>query len=259
MMESVLYYLPSLINSHIIPEDNMNTALQQLLDIMAQLRNPNGGCPWDLEQDYHTIIPHVLEESYEVVETIQTHDFAALKEELGDLLLQVIFLSQLAKEEQRFTFHDVVDSLIKKLIRRHPHVFGEQKAENSEQALKNWESKKQQERLAKQQASQLDDVPHALPALLRAEKLQKRANKLHFGTQHTEQNLNQAEQQLNAIKTALSSAQPQNTLATSLAELLFSITNLSRLLGLQAEHLLREENQRFEQAARAFEKKNSPL
>ncbi|MGR6980746.1 nucleoside triphosphate pyrophosphohydrolase [Testudinibacter sp. P27/CKL/0425] len=233
----------------------MNTALQQLLEIVAQLRNPDGGCPWDLEQDYHTIVPHLLEESYEVVDAIQTENFPALKEELGDLLLQVVFLSQLAEEEQRFAFQDVVETLSDKLIRRHPHVFGENKAENSEQALKNWEQKKQQERHQKQQFSQLDDVPHALPALLRAEKLQKRGNKLGFGSQTAEQSLSQAEQQLAAIKTVLAGEHPQTAVAAPLAELLFSVSNLSRQLGLQAETLLREENQRFEQAAREFEEK----
>ncbi|WP_052122395.1 nucleoside triphosphate pyrophosphohydrolase [Chelonobacter oris] len=232
----------------------MTAPIQQLLDIMAQLRHPQNGCPWDLEQDYQSMIPYLLEESYEVVEALQTADFSALKEELGDLLLQVIFLSQLAKEDQRFEFNDVVKTLCEKLIRRHPHVFGENKAENSEQALKNWEGKKQQERLAKQQSSLLDDVPHALPALLRAEKLQKRGKKLGFGTQSVEQTLNQAEQQLAAIKTALHDNQNAQSAVSSL---LFSISNLSRQLGLQAESLLREENQRFEQAAREFEVKNT--
>lgn len=237
----------------------MTAPIQQLLDIMAQLRNPQGGCPWDLEQDYRSIVPYLLEESYEVVEAIQTEDFTALKEELGDLLLQVVFLSQLANEEQRFQFNDVVQTLSEKLIRRHPHVFGDNKAENSEQALKNWEQKKQQERHGKQQFSQLDDVPHALPALLRAEKLQKRAKKLGYQATTVAQTLAQAEQQLALIKSAVHREQnpaSQNH-AQQLAELLFSISNLSRQLGLQAETLLREENSRFEQRARAFEHSSS--
>ena len=230
----------------------MTTPIQQLLDIMSQLRNPQGGCPWDLEQDYQTMIPHLLEESYEVVDAIQTQNFSALKEELGDLLLQEVFLSQLADEEKLFDFNNVVETLTDKLIRRHPHVFGESRADNSEQALKNWEQKKQQERHGKQQFSLLDDVPHALPALLRAEKLQKRGKKINFGTQSIIQALNQAEQQLAMIKSAVKT---DKNAASPLAALLFSITDLSRQLGLQAESLLREENNRFEQAAREFEQK----
>ncbi|TNH05612.1 nucleoside triphosphate pyrophosphohydrolase [Testudinibacter sp. TR-2022] len=233
----------------------MTAAIQQLLDIMAQLRNPQGGCPWDLEQTYQTMIPCVLEESYEVAEALKTEDFSALQEELGDLLLQVVFLSQLAKEDQYFNFNTVVETLSNKLIHRHPHVFGDKSANSAAEALTNWESKKQQERLNKQQTSLLDDVPHALPALLRAEKLQKRAKKLNFATQSVQQNLEQAEQQLAAIKSAV--AANQEHAAKPLAELLFSVSNLCRQLGLQAESLLRDENSRFEQRAREFESYSS--
>ncbi|MGR3806398.1 nucleoside triphosphate pyrophosphohydrolase [Pasteurella testudinis] len=233
----------------------MTTPIQQLLDIMAQLRNPQGGCPWDLEQDYRSIVPYLLEESYEVVEAIQTEDFSALKEELGDLLLQVVFLSQLANEEQRFQFNDVVETLSEKLIRRHPHVFGDTSADSTTEALKNWENKKQQERLDKQQTSLLDDVPHALPALLRAEKLQKRAKKLGYQPTTVAQTITQAEQQLTTIKSAV--ATNQDHAAKPLAELLFSVSNLCRQLGLQAESLLRDENSRFEQRAREFEQSSS--
>ncbi|MBE2897261.1 nucleoside triphosphate pyrophosphohydrolase [Pasteurellaceae bacterium HPA106] len=225
-------------------------SIEQLIEIMRQLRNPNGGCPWDLEQTYQSMIPNVLEESYEVVETLQTPDFTAMREELGDLLLQVIFLSQLANEDKQFNFDDVVSHLNQKLIFRHPHVFGEKQAQNGEEALKNWEAQKAQERLEKKQFSLLDDIPRALPALLRAEKLQKRITKLEQTALCREDLITQSQQQLQTLKGNEHDAQ-------QLGQLLYNVVELCRQSGLKAESLLREENERREKAARQMEQQNS--
>lgn len=223
-------------------------AIDRLVDIMRQLRNPNGGCPWDLEQTYQSMIPNVLEESYEVVETLQEPDFRAMREELGDLLLQVIFLSQLAAEDKKFNFEDVVNNLNEKLVFRHPHVFGEQQAQNGEEALKNWEAQKAQERLKKKQFSLLDDIPRALPALLRAEKLQKRIAKLDADTPSRADLMAHSAQLLHNLQ---GNAQDSE----ALGQLLYTVVGLCRQSGLKAESLLRDENDRREKAAREAEQK----
>ncbi|MBE2898789.1 nucleoside triphosphate pyrophosphohydrolase [Pasteurellaceae bacterium 20609_3] len=223
-------------------------AIDRLVDIMRQLRNPNGGCPWDLEQTYQSMIPNVLEESYEVVETLQEPDFRAMREELGDLLLQVIFLSQLAAEDKQFDFEAVVNNLNEKLVFRHPHVFGEQQAQNGEEALKNWEAQKAQERLKKKQFSLLDDIPRALPALLRAEKLQKRIAKLDADTPSRADLMSHSVQLLHNLQ---GNAQDSE----ALGQLLYAVVGLCRQSGLKAESLLRDENDRREKAAREAEQK----
>ncbi|MBV7388680.1 nucleoside triphosphate pyrophosphohydrolase [Pasteurellaceae bacterium TAE3-ERU1] len=223
-------------------------AIDRLVDIMRQLRNPNGGCPWDLEQTYQSMIPNVLEESYEVVETLQGPDFRAMREELGDLLLQVIFLSQLAAEDKQFNFEAVVNNLNEKLVFRHPHVFGEQQAQNGEEALKNWEAQKAQERLKKKQFSLLDDIPRALPALLRAEKLQKRIAKLDADTPSHADLMSHSAQLLHNLQ---GNAQDSE----ALGQLLYTVVGLCRQSSLKAESLLRDENDRREKAAREAEQK----
>lgn len=142
--------------------------IQQFLDIVERLRDKETGCPWDIKQTFDTMLPNLLEETYEVAEAIYTKNRTALREELGDLLLQVVFLSQLAKEEGTFSFQDVLNDIHDKLIYRHPHVFGDTTATNSEEALQNWEAQKAKEKEAKQQTSILDDLPFALPALCSA-------------------------------------------------------------------------------------------
>lgn len=221
--------------------------INKLLEIVQQLRDPKLGCPWDLEQTYQSMIPYLLEESYEVVETLNTLDFKSMQEELGDLLLQVIFLSQLASEDKQFDFTHVVTTLNQKLIFRHPHVFGEQKAQDGVEALKNWEAQKLQERTAKQLLSALDDIPHALPALLRAEKLQKRIAKI-------EQEDVSSNILIERAKTLLNSLETESKNDTTLAQLLYCIVNLCRQSGFKAESLLREENTKQEQFAREKEK-----
>jgi len=149
--------------------------IDELLDLMSRLRDPKTGCPWDLEQDFATIAPYTIEEAYEVDDAIRRAAWDDLREELGDLLLQVVFHAQLARERGLFGFDDVVDGLCAKLVRRHPHVFGDESAADSAEVLRAWEVHKAAERAAKGKKSALDDVPRALPALLAAAKLARRA------------------------------------------------------------------------------------
>lgn len=155
--------------------------IDELLALMARLRDPVGGCPWDLEQSFTTIAPYTIEEAYEVDDAIRREAWDDLREELGDLLLQVVFHAQLARERALFDFADVVDALCAKLVRRHPHVFGDATAADSAEVLREWEKHKAAERAAKGGRSALDDVPRALPALLQAAKLARRAERSGLG------------------------------------------------------------------------------
>ncbi|AEC16953.1 nucleoside triphosphate pyrophosphohydrolase [Gallibacterium anatis UMN179] len=232
----------------------MTTKLEKFAEIIAKLRDPNGGCPWDLEQTYQTMPPHILEEAYEVVEAINQDDRKELKEELGDLLMQVVFLSQLAQEEGAFTLDDVIDGITDKIIRRHPHVFGEIKAENSDEVLKNWENIKQQERYQKEQFSILDNVPIALPSLLRAAKLQKRCAKVGFDWAELEPTIQKVEEELQEVRDEVSK-QPQNPQAIEeeIGDLLFASVNVARHLKLNPEEALRKANLKFERRFRQVE------
>lgn len=232
----------------------MTTKLEKFAEIIAKLRDPNGGCPWDLEQTYQTMPPHILEEAYEVVEAINQDDRKELKEELGDLLMQVVFLSQLAQEEGAFTLDDVIDDITDKIIRRHPHVFGEIKAENSDEVLKNWENIKQQERYQKEQFSILDNVPIALPSLLRAAKLQKRCAKVGFDWSELEPTIQKVEEELQEVRDEVSK-QPQNPQAIEeeIGDLLFASVNVARHLKLNPEEALRKANLKFERRFRQVE------
>ncbi|KGQ57241.1 nucleoside triphosphate pyrophosphohydrolase [Gallibacterium anatis] len=232
----------------------MTTKLEKFAEIIAKLRDPNGGCPWDLEQTYQTMPPHILEEAYEVVGAINQDDRKELKEELGDLLMQVVFLSQLAQEEGAFTLDDVIDGITDKIIRRHPHVFGEIKAENSDEVLKNWENIKQQERYQKEQFSILDNVPIALPSLLRAAKLQKRCAKVGFDWSELEPTIQKVEEELQEVRDEVSK-QPQNPQAIEeeIGDLLFASVNVARHLKLNPEEALRKANLKFERRFRQVE------
>lgn len=229
-------------------------SIETFLDVVAKLRDPNGGCPWDLKQNFDTMLPHLLEESYEVAEAIHTHDRSALREELGDLLLQVVFLSQLAKEEGSFTFQDVLNDIHDKLVYRHPHVFGDVKAENAEEALASWEAQKSKD--AKHQAhnSILDDLPFALPALTRADKLQKRCAKVGFDWDNPADVLAKVDEELQEVKDELNAEyySPEKT-AEELGDLLFASVNLCRHYKIDAETALRNANLKFEKRFRLLE------
>ncbi len=229
--------------------------IQKLIDITAQLRHPETGCPWDIKQNFDSILPCLLEETYEVTEAIHTKDKIALREELGDLLLQVVFLSRLAEEEGSFDFKDVLNDLVEKLIFRHPHVFGDKQANNSEEALQNWEAMKAQQKQAKQHSSILDDLPFALPALTRANKLQKRCAKLGFDWDNPTDVFNKVKEEVLEVEQELNT-KPQNEekIAEELGDLLFATVNVCRHQKLDPETVLRNANLKFENRFRQVEK-----
>ena len=230
-------------------------SIEQFLEIVEKLRDPQTGCPWDIKQTFDSMVPCLLEETYEVAEAIHTKDRTALREELGDLLLQVVFFSQLAKEEGTFTFQDVLSDIHEKLIYRHPHVFGDKSATNSEEALQNWETQKAKEKAAKQQQSILDDLPFALPALTRATKLQKRCAKVGFDWDNPQDVLAKVEEELEEVREELNanSIQPDK-LSEELGDLLFASVNLCRHYKIDAETCLRNANVKFENRFRQVEK-----
>ena len=231
------------------------TKIDQFLDVVAQLHDPRTGCPWDIKQDFDSMLPCLLEETYEVAEAIHTKDCSALREELGDLLLQVVFLSQLAKEEGTFTFYDVLNDIHEKLIYRHPHVFGDSSAENSEEALRNWEERKAAEAKRQRHESILDDVPFALPALTRANKLQKRCAKVGFDWTDPQDVLAKVEEELQEVKDEIAQY-PQSTgkLEEELGDFLFATVNLCRHYHIDAESCLRMANVKFESRFKKVEK-----
>ncbi|UDW83592.1 nucleoside triphosphate pyrophosphohydrolase [Pasteurella canis] len=234
----------------------MTYSIQEFVKLIAQLRNPNGGCPWDLKQNYQTMIPCLTEETYEVIEAIQQNNMQDLKEELGDLLLQVVFFSQLATEDEHFTFDDVVNTVSSKIIRRHPHVFGNKKAHNEQEALQNWNAIKAQENQNKGQTSILDNIPHAFPALMRAEKLQKRGAKVGFDWNETTHVIEKIKEELNEVQQEIEkSPRQQAKIEEEIGDLLFAVVNLSRHLHCQPEESLRKANHKFEQRFRAVERK----
>ncbi|PJG86085.1 nucleoside triphosphate pyrophosphohydrolase [Conservatibacter flavescens] len=228
--------------------------IHDFTQLIAKLRDPQEGCPWDLKQNYQTMIPCLLEESYEVVEAIRQGNPQDLKEELGDLLLQVVFLSQLACEEQKFDFNDVIQTICEKIIRRHPHVFGNQSAHNEEEALQNWNAIKAEENKNKGHQSILDNIPHAFPALIRAEKLQKRCSKLGFDWQTIPPVIEKVHEELHEVSQELHHM-PQNhdKIEEEIGDLLFAVVNLSRHVKCQPEEALHKANHKFEQRFRFIE------
>lgn len=232
----------------------MQTNIDQFLAIIAQLRDPEHGCPWDIKQDFNSMLPHLLEETYEVAEAIHTQDCSALREELGDLLLQVVFLSQLAKEEGTFDFYDVLSDIHQKIVYRHPHVFGETKAADSDEALANWEAQKANDAKHQQHESILDDLPFALPALTRAHKIQKRCAKVGFDWDNPQDVLAKVEEELDEVKAEIANyPTSQAALFEELGDLLFATVNLCRHYQLEAESGLREANAKFERRFRKVE------
>lgn len=238
--------------------------IDDLLYLMARLRDPDIGCPWDIKQDYASIAPSTIEEAYEVVEAIERQDFIHLKEELGDLLFQVIFYSQLGKEEQRFEFAGVVSDLVAKLVRRHPHVFPDgtlqSRIENRDllptDVKARWEAIKQEERAQKGSRGILDDVPLNLPALTRATKLQKRAASVGFDWDDVQGPIAKVREELLEVEEALAD-KDTGAIAEELGDLLFAVVNISRYLKLDAESLLRAANSKFEQRFHYMEQHSS--
>jgi ATP diphosphatase len=224
--------------------------IARLIEIMAALRNPVGGCPWDLEQDFASIRHYTIEEAYEVSDAIERRDFADLREELGDLLLQPIYHAQMASELGEFDIGDVIYAITDKMIRRHPHVFGDVDAGTAAASERRWETIKAQERASKAARkgdaapSLLDDVPQALPALARAEKLTKRAAKVGFDWPDFVSVKAKVDEELHEVVEAHASGNPA-AMQEEIGDLLFAVANLARHAGIDAEAALRDANAKF--------------
>ncbi|WP_017443588.1 nucleoside triphosphate pyrophosphohydrolase [Gayadomonas joobiniege] len=229
--------------------------LDDLIKIMQSLRDPDSGCPWDLKQTYQSIVPYTLEEAYEVADAIERASYSELKGELGDLLFQVIFYCQLATEEGRFGFSDVVDTVCEKLVRRHPHVFGDQILADEAQIKANWEAEKAKERQARAQTatSVLDDIPTRLPALSRAQKMQKRCAAIGFDWPHLQGALAKVHEELAELDVELEQPNNQARVEEELGDLMFALVNVSRHLKIDAEQCLRKASDKFETRFRQVE------
>lgn len=229
--------------------------MQRLLAIMARLRSPEGGCPWDLEQTHATIAPYTIEEAYEVAEAVSQGDPQALKEELGDLLLQVVFQAQIAQDAGGFTFADVAEAISTKMIRRHPHVFAQADGRDSDGQVAAWEVIKAEERAAKGKAeSVLDDVALALPALLRALKLQKRAARVGFDWTDPKDVFDKLREELAEFEAEFTApTRDAARLEEELGDILFCAVNLARHLNVDPEAALRGTNAKFDKRFRFIE------
>ena len=230
------------------PENgDLGQRIERLAAIMARLRDPETGCPWDVEQDFASIAPYTIEEAYEVADAIQRGDLTDLKEELGDLLLQVVFHSRIAEEAGEFAFPDVVEAIVDKMVRRHPHVFGDEIMRDSAAQTRAWEAQKAEERAAKgKDDSLLEDVPAALPALLRAVKLQKRAARVGFDWPETRQVMDKVHEEMAELSEAVIELEDPAKIEEELGDLLFVYSNLARKLKVDPEHALRQANAKFE-------------
>ena len=236
----------------------MTTALDRLLAIMARLRDTEGGCPWDREQNFATIAPYTIEEAYEVADAIARGDMGALQDELGDLLFQVVFHARMAEEAGLFTFDDVAETIAKKMLRRHPHVFGD--AEISSVAAQNeaWESHKQAERTARAQGtgeptSILDGVALALPALMRAVKVQRRAARIGFDWPDASAVFAKISEELSELRDELDLGANRSTVEDEMGDFLFAAVNLARKLDIDPEAVLRQATAKFERRFRRIE------
>jgi MazG family protein len=221
--------------------------IDDLLRVMARLRDPDSGCPWDREQTFATIAPYTIEEAYEVADAIARDDLDGLKDELGDLLLQVVYHARMAEEDGRFAFADVVDAITAKMIRRHPHVFADTSLREGFEKSGAWERIKAEEKAARGSGagSLLDDVPVALPALSRAVKLQSRAARVGFDWPSLAPVLEKAEEELDELKVAIGDKDDANKIREEFGDLLFVMANVARHLGVDPEAALRGANAKF--------------
>lgn len=229
------------------PVPNDPRPIDRLLHVMVRLRDPQDGCPWDLEQNFSTIAPYTIEEAYEVSDAIARGDMKDLKEELGDLLLQVVFHARMAQEQNLFSFEDVAAAIADKLIYRHPHVFGDDVANNADEVLTIWNARKDAEKVNE---SAIDGVTLGLPALLRAQKLQKKAAKARFVWPDTDAAWEKLEEELQELKCA----PDKENEAEEIGDVLFCIVNYARMKGHDAEELLTATNRKFESRFKAMEK-----
>ncbi|MDH5182598.1 MAG: nucleoside triphosphate pyrophosphohydrolase [Gammaproteobacteria bacterium] len=219
--------------------------IQALLQLMARLRHPQTGCPWDQEQNFHTIAPYTIEEAYEVADAIERNSMDELKDELGDLLFQVVFHAQLASESGLFNFADVVTAIIEKMTRRHPHVFADTKILDRQQQTEAWEAQKESERQTQGRHSLLDNIPLALPALKRAEKIQKRVAKVGFDWTQLDPVIAKVQEELTEVIDEITTPSSEHALEEEVGDLLFACSNLARHLKLDPEQTLAKANNKF--------------
>jgi len=234
--------------------------MARLLAVMAWLRDRQHGCPWDIDQTFRTIAPYTIEEAYEVADAIERDDLIALKEELGDLLLQVVYHAQMAHETGAFGFADVASAIADKMVDRHPHVFGDARVATAEAQTVSWEARKAIERAAKragaEPAGALDGVARALPALLRAEKIQKRAARVGFDWKQTGPVIDKIEEELGELRAELEAGDvDQARLTDELGDVLFAVANLARHCKIDPEAALRATNDKFERRFRHIERR----
>jgi len=234
--------------------------MARLLAVMAWLRDRQHGCPWDVEQTFRTIAPYTIEEAYEVADAIDRDDLGALKEELGDLLLQVVYHAQMAHESGAFGFADVASAIADKMVDRHPHVFGDARVATAEAQTVSWEARKALERAAKRASAEpagaLDGVARALPALLRAEKIQKRAARVGFDWKQTGPVIDKIEEELGELRAELEAGDvDQARLTDELGDVLFAVANLARHCKIDPEAALRATNDKFERRFRHIERR----
>ena len=223
----------------------MTASTDRLIAIMARLRNPDGGCPWDLAQTFQTIAPYTIEEAYEVADAIERGDMTELKSELGDLLFQVVFHARMAEEAGLFAFDDVAEAMSNKLTRRHPHVFADEEAKADSWSQKaRWEDIKAEERAAKSQHGVLDDVPVGLPALARAAKLTKRAARIGFDWPSTDEVFDKLHEEVAELQVEIAAGDLDKA-REEVGDLLFVVANLARKLEVEPEDALRGANAKF--------------
>jgi MazG family protein len=229
-------------------------AIEELIELMAALRSPGTGCPWDLEQNFRTIAPYTIEEAYEVADAIERGDLMELKSELGDLLFQTVFHARMAEEKGAFRFEDVARAIADKMRARHPHVFGDAEARDAEEQTRHWEAQKADERAAMGKTGLLDDVPVALPGLTRAVKLQKRAARIGFDWKRAREVLGKITEETGELVAAIDGGDPDK-IEDEFGDLLFVIANLSRHLNVDPEAALRRANEKFSRRFRHIEKR----
>ena len=225
-----------------LPPASAHHSWDDLIEIMARLR---ASCPWDREQTHRTLVPYLIEETYEVVEAIELNDEAALCEELGDLLLQIVFHAQLGSETGTFTIADVVDALSNKMVRRHPHVFGDAVIEDVDTQWKNWEKLKSQEATGQKRKSRLDGIPKHLGALQRGQRMQEKASRVGFDWPAARDILDKLHEELGELAEARREKQDDPHVREELGDVFFTIVNLSRAMGIDAETAMREANEKF--------------
>lgn len=223
------------------------SSLPELLAIMARLRDPENGCPWDVRQTWRSIIPYTLEEVYEVADAVDRNDATALCDELGDLLFQIVFLAQIAQEQDLFSFEDVVQGISQKMVRRHPHIFSDEEYASEQEQKQAWETIKQSERQGKAEpASFFAGIPQAMPALRRSQKVQQRAARVGFDWEDWQQVIPKIHEELGEVAEAVQQQEGAVRIEEEVGDVLLGATNLARLLNVNAENALRLANHKFE-------------